>query len=82
MSNHNFGSILLAVCDGSQREWTDEERALILSHLELLNQLQSWADNNNSDGYWHEANYDLVKPKSFIANTNISSADEDIHIPF
>ncbi|BAB78171.1 hypothetical protein ACN23B_27395 (plasmid) [Anabaena sp. FACHB-709] len=81
MNNHNFDSIFQAVWDGSQRVWTDEEKAVVVSHPELLNQLQSWADNNNSDSCWHKANYDLVKPKSCIANT-ISSADEDIHIPF
>jgi hypothetical protein len=82
MSNHNFDSIFQAVSDGSQREWTDEEKALILSHLELMNQLQSWADNNNSDGCWHSVNYELIKPKSCIANSNTFSADENIHIPF
>ncbi|BAY41897.1 hypothetical protein NIES2111_62930 (plasmid) [Nostoc sp. NIES-2111] len=82
MSNQNFDSIFQAVSDGSQRVWTDEEKVLILSHPELFNQLQSWADNNNSDCCWHGANFDLIKPKSCIANSNTFSADEDIDIPF
>lgn len=82
MSNYNFDSIFQAVSDGSQRVWTDEEKALMLSHPELMNQLQSWADNNNSDGCWHVANFELIKPNSCIANSNNSFADEDIHIPF
>jgi hypothetical protein len=40
MSNHNFGSIFQAVSDGGKREWTDEEKALVLSHPSLFNQLQ------------------------------------------
>ncbi|MEJ1930334.1 hypothetical protein WDZ92_08625 [Nostoc sp. NIES-2111] len=82
MSNHNFGSIFQAVCDGSQREWTDEEKALVLSHPSLLNQLQCWLESSLSDGCWHEANFELIKPKSCLLNTNNSFADEDIHIPF
>ncbi|BAY41429.1 hypothetical protein NIES2111_58250 (plasmid) [Nostoc sp. NIES-2111] len=82
MSNHNFGSIFQAVCDGSQREWTDEEKALVLSNPLLLNQLQGWLESNLSDGCWHSANYKLIQPKSCIANSNTFSADADIHIPF
>jgi hypothetical protein len=82
MNTQVVDSIFKAVSDGSQKQWSDEEKARVLSNSSLLNQLQSWADNNNSDGCWHSENYELIKPKCCIANTNNSIADEQIHIPF
>ena len=55
-----YDSIFLAVSDGSQKEWSPEEKKVILSNIELLHLLECWMTNNLSDGCWHEANYDLL----------------------
>lgn len=75
--NTQLDSIFKAVSDGGQREWTDEEKALIKGDIDLMNKLESWAESNNSDGCWHLINYQLIKPK--LSN---SCTDEEIHIPF
>jgi hypothetical protein len=81
MNTQLFDSIFQAVSDGTQRQWTEQELALIKSDIDLMNQLECWAESNNSDGCWHPLNYQLIKPNS-ITNTNNSCTDEEIHIPF
>ncbi|MBD2504589.1 hypothetical protein [Anabaena azotica] len=74
-----YDSIFVAVCDGSQREWTDEQKTVVLSHPELMNQLQGWFENSLSDGCWHDANYDLVNS---LSPSSLRDEEEKTYIPF
>ncbi|MBD2505053.1 hypothetical protein [Anabaena azotica] len=60
MTGQLYDSIFLAVSDGSQREWSEEEKKVILSNVELFQKLECWMTNSLSDGCWHDANYDLL----------------------
>jgi c-di-GMP-related signal transduction protein len=75
--------ILLAVSDGSQREWNLEEIEIITQDVTLQNQLVEWVENSQSDGCWHIRNYQilmgLIKPQKL---NQILFLNEKMNIPF
>ncbi|MCC5664799.1 hypothetical protein LC653_12945 [Nostoc sp. CHAB 5784] len=75
-----FESIFEAVSDGSQREWTDEEKLAAVSDIDLFHQLKCWADNSLSDSCWHEANYHLVN--SSLSKSSLHGEEEKTYISF
>lgn len=61
MSRKLFDSVLAAVSDGTQREWTSEEINFIASDLKLQEELIEWFENSISDCCWHPHNYETFK---------------------
>lgn len=56
-----YDSIMLAVCDGSQRVWDIEEIDLIASNVNLQSTLIDWLENSISDCCWHPQNYKVLR---------------------
>jgi hypothetical protein len=81
-SLHN--SIVLAVFDGKQREWNDEEVVFLSGKVRLQEELFKWSENSINNGCWHPKNYELIT--KIIARLLPKDAsdipDELIDLPF
>ncbi|QLE59700.1 hypothetical protein [Nostoc sp. TCL26-01] len=77
--------IFEAVSDGSQRQWTVEEKEVILNSPQLQNQLEKWLNNSLSDTCWHSENYKMIRALTKSLTSNLPNnlfKDEEISIPF